>query len=561
MISSKSIFTKIITGSLLLALLSSVVMTGCEKKEPEPTNTNTPVAGEALKLPFEKTVKFRVWQSLPGNALAVMKNYGESELNKELEKRTNVSLEYIHPVEGQAKEQFNLMIASGDIPDFIVGTFGDYQGGRIKAFEDGIVIDLKEAIAKYAPDLAKIYKAYPDLLMDVETEDGKQLFFPFLKGDERIYTYFGGFMRKDWLAELGLKVPETIDELYTVLKDFKEKKGADAPFTGNVGNIKGIYFTGAWGIDQNHFIENGKVVYGAIDPRFKEYAKTMAKWYKDGILDPELATNNSKNIDAKITGSKAGATVGNSGSGLGKYLPLMKDKDPKFDLVGMPYLVLKKGDANTFMPKDGPFNSQGSWHITSACKNVKEAATFLNYGYTKDGMMLYNFGIEGVSYKMENGYPKYTDLVMNNPNGQPVATMGNVYTRAFNNGPFVQDVRYFDQYMSLPQQQESITTWTKFASQVTKANKTYRGTLTPDENSQITTKQNEVNIYKDEMFLKWLMGKEDVDATWDKYVEQVKKLGIEEINKVRQGAYDRFVKKFPQALNPQSFNISDIFGK
>jgi putative aldouronate transport system substrate-binding protein len=558
MIRRKSIFTKIITVSLM-ALLTATAMTGCKKKELEPSNTD--VAGDLLKLPFDKPVKFRVWENLHANASSVITNFAESELNKELEKRTNVKMEYIHPVGGQGTEQFNLMIASGDLPDFIAGGFGEYQGGRTKALEDGIIIDLKEAIAKYAPDLTKIYKAYPDLLMDVETEDGKQLFFPFLKGNERTFTFFGGFIRKDWLDELGLKVPETVDELYTTLKIFKEKKGIDSPLTGNVGNIKDIYFTGAWGINQNHFIENGKVVYGAIDPRFKEYAKTMAKWYKEGILDPELATNNTKNIDAKITGDKAGATLGNTGGGLGKYLPLMKDKNPKFDLIAMPYMVLKKGDTNTFMPKDGPFNSQGSWHITSACKNVKEAVTFLNYGYTKEGMMLYNFGKEGVSYKMENGYPKYTELVTNNPNGQPIATMGNVYTRAFNNGPFVQDVRYFDQYMALPQQQESLTTWTKFSKEVTKANKAYRGILTADENSQITTKQNEINIYKDEMFLKWLMGKEDVDATWDKYVEQIKKLGIDDINKVRQGAYDRFVKKFPQALNPQSFNISDIFGK
>lgn len=559
MLRSKNVFTKIITGSLLIALLSSAVITGCGKKEVEPPNTT--VAGDALKLPFEKPIKFRIWEDLYSPVTPVLKNYAESELSKELEKRTNVQLEYLHPADGQAKEQFNLMIASGDIPDLIAGGFGEYQGGRTKAFEDGIIIDLKEEIAKYAPDLSKIYKAYPDLLMDVETEEGKQLFFPFLKGNERLYTFFGGFIRKDWLEELGLKVPETIDELYTTLKTFKEKKGADSPFTGNVGNIKDRYFTGAWGIDQNHFIENGKVVYGAIDPRFKEYVKTMVKWYKDGILDPELATNNSKNIDAKITGNKAGATLGNTGGGLGKYLQLMESKDPKFDLVAMPYLVLKKGDANPFMPKDGPFSGAGSWHITKACKNVKEAVTFLNYGYTKEGMMLYNYGIEGVSYRMENGAPKYTELVTKNPNGQPIATMGTVYARAFKNGPFVQDMGYFEQYMALPQQQESLATWTKFSKEVNKANKAYRGNLTADENSQIASKTNEINTYKDEMFLKWLMGKEDVDATWDKYVEQIKKLGIEDVNKVRQTAYDRFVKKFPQALNPQSFNISDIFGK
>lgn len=562
MLKSKKVFNKMTTGSLLIALLTSVMMTGCGEAEKGAETTNSTSTDTAIKLPFEKTVTFRVWDPLMSTSLSVMKNYAESALNKELEKRLNVKIEYIHPTEGSAKEQFNLMLASGDIPDFIVGTFGDYPGGRTKAYEDGILVDIKNEIPKYAPDLAKIYKAYPNLLMDVETEDGKQFYVPFLKGDESIYTFFGGFMRKDWLNDLGLQVPETIDEMYTVLKAFKEKKGATAPFTGSVGNIKGTYFTGAWGISQDHFIENGKVVYGAIDPRFKEYTKTMVKWYKDGLLDPELATNNSKTIDAKITGNQAGATVGNTGSGLGKYLPLMAKKDPKFDQVAMPYPVLKKGDFNPFMPKDGPTVSNGAWNITStAKKNLKEALAFLNYGYTKEGSMLYNFGIEGVSYKMDNGYPKYTELVTNNPNGQPIATMGTFYTRAFKDGPFVQDRRYFEQYMALPQQQESLKTWTKYAEQVTKANKNYRGNLTPDEVSQTTTKQNEINTYKDEMFLKWLMGKEDVDATWDKYVEQIKKLGIEDINKVRQGAYDRFIKKFPQALNPHSFNISDIFAK
>ncbi|MDR6550887.1 extracellular solute-binding protein [Paenibacillus qinlingensis] len=556
---SKKIFNKMTTGSLLIALLTSTVMSGCIGEEKKAEQTNSTPTGTAIKLPFEKPVKFRVWDPLMSTALPIMKNYAESELNKELQKRLNVTIEYIHPTEGSAKEQFNLMLTSGDIPDFIVGTFGDYPGGREKAFEDGILVDLKNEIPKYAPDLAKIYETYPDLLMDVETEGGKQFGAPFLKGDQSIFTFFGGFLRKDWLTELGMPVPETIDEFYTVMKTFKEKKGATAPFTGTVGNIKGTYFTGAWGINQDHFIENGKVVYGAIDPRFKEYTKTMVKWYKDGILDPELATNNGKTIDAKITANQAGATLGNTGSGLGKYLPLMKSKDPKFDLVAVPYLVRNKGDFNPFMPKDGPTVNNGTWNITSAAKNIPEALAFLNYGYTKEGSMLYNFGIEGVSYKMENGYPKYTDLVTNNPNGQPFATMGQMYTRALKDGPFVQDKRYFEQYMVLPQQQESLKVWTKYADQVTKANKNYRGNLTPEEVSQITSKQNEINTYKDEMFLKWLMGKEDVDATWDKYVEQIKKLGIEDINKVRQNAYDRFIKKFPQALNPQSFNISDIF--
>lgn len=73
--------------------------------------------------------------------------------------------------------------------------------------------------------------------------------------------------------------------------------------------------------------------------------------------------------------------------------------------------------------------------------------------------MLYNFGIEGESYTMENGYPKYTDLVMKNPQGLPIAQALAKYIRAINVGPFVGDRRVMEQYAALPEQKQSIEVW------------------------------------------------------------------------------------------------------
>ena len=50
-------------------------------------------------------------------------------------------------------------------------------------------------------------------------------------------------------------------------------------------------------------------------------------------------------------------------------------------------------------------------------KHPELVAEFLNYGYTEEGHMLYNFGIENISYVMEDGYPRYTELITNNPDG------------------------------------------------------------------------------------------------------------------------------------------------
>ena len=56
--------------------------------------------------------------------------------------------------------------------------------------------------------------------------------------------FSGPILRKDWLDELGLEVPETIDEWENVLAQFKEKKGATAPLTilsSNFGGCGCIY--------------------------------------------------------------------------------------------------------------------------------------------------------------------------------------------------------------------------------------------------------------------------------------------------------------------------------
>ena len=45
------------------------------------------------------------------------------------------------------------------------------------------------------------------------------------------------------------------------------------------------------------------------------------------------------------------------------------------------------------------------------------AAKVLDYGYSEKGRMLYNFGIEGESYEMVDAYPKYTEKIINNPDG------------------------------------------------------------------------------------------------------------------------------------------------
>ena len=70
--------------------------------------------------------------------------------------------------------------------------------------------------------------------------------------------------------------------------------------------------------------------------------------------------------------------------------------------------------------------------------------------------MLFNFGVEGVSYEMKDGYPTYTDEVMKNPDGLSITQALSKYNLASYSGPFVQDRRYVEQYSALPQQKRPL---------------------------------------------------------------------------------------------------------
>ncbi len=62
-------------------------------------------------------------------------------------------------------------------------------------------------------------------------------------------------------------------------------------------------------------------------------------------------------------------------------------------------------------------------------------------------------------YEMKNGKAEYSDIVINNPDGWPLAQSLAKYIRANYNGPFVQDLNYLEQYLQLPAVKECPSVW------------------------------------------------------------------------------------------------------
>lgn len=521
----------------ILAVLFAVVMAVSACGNVDTVDTTAMSSDEDLATyPLKGDIEFTHWGQLDVSLSTSFTNAGEAPYAKELEKLTGVKVKYMHPAAGSVQEAFNIMLSSGDLPDLIFYPWDNLVGGASKQIADGHIQVINDYMEKYAPAYTKYLKENENVDRAVRTEKGEYFGFASIANDRILSTSAGLMVRKDWLDELGLEVPETMDEIYNVLKAFKEQKGVQLPYSGNLytaaiwGN-----FVSAYGVMPEFYVKDGKVVYGAAEPGYKEFLATMNKWYNEGLIDNSFATLDGKTIDSNIMNGFSGMTNAAGGSGMGKYLTTAQSKDPNYDLVAIKSPVLNKGDK----PMYGHYSPPVSGHytvITTACKNVTAAMKYLDYKYTDEGRMFANFGIEGESYTMVDGEPVYTDLILHNPEGKSIAQMLAMYRNA---NSTVGDAGYILQYYQTEQQRDALKKWSDSDADkylLPKIN------IAEDKLGDISRMATDIITHSQSMTLKFIMGTADL-ADYDKFVEEMNSMGLETVLEEYTAALQRYYSK------------------
>jgi len=525
-------FLKTVIFVIILSLFVSSLFAGCGKTKKTISNgIKYPSNGEVY--PMETDATLSVWGMSSNSSSTSLES---SPFGKKWQELTGVTVEFQQPMAGTngSSEGLSLLIASGDLSDIIISNLYNQPGGIKKFADDGVIIRLNEVMDKYAPNLVKYLNENKDIDKMVKSDDGSYYMFPFIRGDEILSVSSGPVIRKDLLDEGGLAVPETIDEWYVALKYFKER-GADAPLSYDFASWEKLgVFLGAYGVKADFYVVDGKVKYGYLEPQMKDALSNLKKWYDEGLLDKNFIKIGD--LDSKILTSEACASVLFAGSGLGKYLSAMREKDPKFHLVPTKFPVLNKGDKPMFGTKEFRYVPNNNGFITTACQNVELAARFLDFGYSEKGHMLFNFGIEGESYVMEDGYPRYTELITKNPEGLSMSNVMVKYMRASMSGPFVQDKRYIEQYYTFEQQKDALKLWSE--TDTLKYN-IPMVSFDEEQSQQLSSIMNNVKTYVDETVFKFIMGIEPIE-NYDKFVNQLKALGIEKAIEIYQKAVENY---------------------
>lgn len=487
--------------------------------------------------------KLTWWTKLNANVSSTYPNLGDTPWAQYVQEQTGIEIEFIHPTVGSENEEFAIMVASGEYPDIIEHTWTTYSGGPGAAINDGVIINLDDVMAENAPNFSKLMEEHPDVDRMVKTSSGSYYCFPFLRGLEQpnVTQFSGGILlRKDVLDELGLEMPETIEEWDTVLRAFKDY-GFDVPFTTRKEWMKDVWSPGFdnWG---DFYVEDGVVKHGLIEDSRKEFLAQMNKWYEEGLIDRDWLVADKSSNQTYFTTEKSAAVNAPFGQGLGQYTEIMHEANPEItqeDIRCTVPVTSVKGQNAKFSKMNQVYDKSGvSAAISTQCENVEAAAYLLDWMYSEEGNLCCNFGIEGLTYEMQDGEPVYTDVIMNNPDGLSVANALAAYTRASTSGVCVQDPRYIEQYYEQDNQKEAL----ELSMKTDMGEHFFPPTSVSEENSERYAEiMNNVKTLSDEMEAQFIAGTVSLDAEWDGYIQQLKDFGIEEAISMMQEAYDNYM--------------------
>jgi len=323
--------------------------------------------------------------------------WSDDILFKTVMEKFNLEFEWIPCTYAELNQTLSNLYAAGDLPDFFFSVSG-IQNTLYRSFiEEGLVHDLTPWIesGKY-PNL-QAYMATDTF--DWEKVDGKWYGIP--RYYENVEPH-GIWYRQDWLDELGLAVPTTVEEFAEVLKAVV---AADPDGTGTQGfsvmdhrNAVMVAFTGTknW----QYYEDTGLVENYYVRPAYREYLTWMNGLYEAGVLDPDILTSVDQYQTEKIAAGFTFACEDNIDANIfNPYYDTLLQSYPEANLQILPPLT---GPAGTIANAGGDF-FDGCMGISSdvPVETVDALMEMYDFLVSEEGRTFAEFGLEGVHYSVD----------------------------------------------------------------------------------------------------------------------------------------------------------------
>ena len=528
------------------------VQTPKQTTDNTPTPTETPEASTTAAvitypLTDEETI-FTAWSAITPACLQYMDSRTTNPVVKAVNEATGVTLQVIDVGALAAREQFQIMFAAEEWPDFCAGFHSYYTGGGFDtAVNENIIYDIAPHIAEWAPDYYRALLEH-DLMQDVMTADGNivQLADIYIEASQDK----GLVIRKDWLDDVGLEVPSTYDELHEALMRFKtELNKPGAFFLSSTGASGGQTLGGGYLVADSYAsainsfpysMDNDTVVFGWTQDEYKDLLHLYSMWFSEELIWSDYMTSGTMPILSSNSSGHAEFAAGNLGVAYTEYGDLVTMSEHVEGMAVAPMVSPTKHSGEVNYLTQGADTSGNGFVIMTSCDDLKMALNYMNYYYTNDGMILKSWGIEDLTYKMEGDQYSFTELVANNPDGMSFNVAINVYVLNF--WPGITDKsRDLSPYVSSGINAAEI--WTSNADYSRCYPVKSKNMMTAEESAMWSAAFAEITTYRNETVNKFIIGELDIDENWDEYLARMEELGASDCTSYIQAAYDRYILK------------------
>ena len=497
--------------------------------------------GDTYPIDTDKTIVWYAQSSL--NPHEKFTDWKESPFHTGLSRETGVNIEWMFPTTGTSGGTFtNTLLADPtNLPHIMKGNFMD---SAEQLLADGIIWDLTPYLEEYAPAYYAFLKAHPLYDKAMKTDDGKYYAFGFFREDGGWNdSYTGPVVRKDWLDECGLEIPKTISEFENVM--FNEKYGAKFSFSW--GAFSGVGLGGAFGTygtsNLTYYIKDGKVRIAQMDEGWRNYVVWVKQLFDDGLFDQDNFSLDNTSIKAKIHNGKCGVSMTTMGQ-LSNWMKEATEAGSTEQWVAIPYPTDDEGNISAIFGGVGIGTSNT---VVTKCadeETMKLCLQALDYAYTQEGFLYWNYGTKGVSWDYnENGEPTFTALVNDDPDTDAMSK----YVGVSGGASCIQATRF----LYLKNEQVAIdanNVW--FYSVPVEVSSGWKwpigATFTAEESDELALIATNLSTYSSESFANFVTGVKDIndDDVWESYLAAYEdQYQVERVLEIRQACYDRYLER------------------
>lgn len=385
--------------ALLLCLATLVtLLTGCGKKEETVSDQpGASTSGDAAADGVTITI------GLPRSALVT--DYDNNAFTNWLEEQSGYSIQfqYFQASTSDAKTQLSTMMVSGEkLPDILYNF--QLSDDLIKEYgDDGYFLDLRD----YYADREGASKVFWERLQEIpeeeqvtnvrrmtDVENGAMYSLPCIQTSDIDTMDYQMWINQTWLDELGLQAPTNPDELYEVLKAFKQRDPDCVPLAGIENSMGGDVInwivnmftycddTRRWNVD-----ETGKLYMPYTTDDYRQALIYMHKLVQEGLMTPLCWTIKIQEMQALTSPADNDPMVGIFAGHLTLHVTpgseVLYNYKP-LDLFGNAVINENINRRSTF--------------ITTDCENPDAAFALAMALYSKEAGWRLRYGEQGVNW-------------------------------------------------------------------------------------------------------------------------------------------------------------------